>query len=107
MNIKKYIKRKKARLKYKIRRDKDQFEILEIIDHTKIDYSKNEYMHTVICKTDREVKDFGLLAHIISEKVGYDTNGYMYCGLKQIIFLEQNKYQISWNTWNNCDQTDK
>lgn len=82
--------------------DKDHFEVLNVSFHSK-EYRHPEYIHTAICETNRPVNNFGLLAHIVSSEVGYDTNGYMYCGLNSIIFLGETKYKISWNTWHNCD----
>lgn len=102
MNIKTKIKVKILRMKLELQWKKERIEILEISNHTK-EYSHSEYIHTAICRTDREVKNFESLAHEISTKVGYDTNGYMFCGLNSIIFLEKNKYHISWNTWHTCD----
>lgn len=102
MMIKKKIKWKLWQLKRNQQWKKERFEILDISKHTK-EHSRATYTHTAICKTDREVKDFDLLACLVSEKVGYNTLGYVYCGLNSILFLEDNEYQISWDTWDSCD----
>ena len=102
MSIQKTMKRKLQYLKRNRQWKKERFKILEVSQHTKA-HCRPEYIHTAICTTNREVKNFDLLAKMVSEKVGYNTTGYMYCGLNSIEILAKNTYKISWNTWDNCD----
>lgn len=81
---------------------KDQFTILEVTNHTR-EHSNGNYIHTVICKTDKPVCDFHLLSILVSKKVGFDTNAYVHCGLNSIKVFEKTSYEISWNTWDSCD----
>lgn len=102
MNIAKKIRTKWNWHKRKRQWKKERFDILKVSDHT-YEYVHPEYIHTAICETDRPVKDYEFLAILVSGKVGFDTTGYSFYGVNSIIFLAENKYQISWNTWHTCD----
>ena len=80
----------------------EKFQILSITNH-KRDFIERHVIHTAVCETNRSVDDFDLLAIKASREVDYDIRGYMYFGVKKINFLGKNKYQISWETRDNCD----
>jgi hypothetical protein len=78
---------------------------IAVMSHTKVDEGQS-YFHTAIINTQGfRTEDKGLVASIVSRKVGFDPIGY---GLYHVFTKMTptgtvNEFKLEWKTSNSCD----